>query len=588
MVYFAADNNLDANAMRNLYDMWQFISAAASDERIHLVAQIDRAPQNIPTTRYHFTGGDKGSVKAYAVEELGETNSGSAEALVDFVQWAVETRQLRAQRYMLVLWGHGKALDDGDGCDAAPQPTSSRLAVQGPLLKLQNLTREISALDAEEIRDILSGIGNTTVFGPDVVGPDNKPAAGSTTLGINNLPPDSLNNQELKRALADIREILGKKLDVLGMDACLMGLAEFYFQVRESVDYAVGSQETIPTDSWPYQPILKTFNTRPDAATPELAGEIVRHYVEHYKQAKPGASTTLSACDLSKFDGLQGGVSDLGATLARNLTDEVMMALAKARRRTQSFFVKDYVDLVDFCEKLREECDLQIVKDRCGAVIDAVQEGRFVISTAASMSLEKTAHGISIYLPTITSCYVGLDFSRATQWDEFLFAFMSRALNRTPLPTAGDGAGTAFRAMTPGGGASTPSTAKEIKMSTKVIVIAVTDRMGINDPKGNSIPFDAAGRNFVLVPAESEIFIPADSFLSTDSKKISEGTSTKTDAEVAILHDTVSPFLQLPAGTNLLDLNTGNFPPLPEGTRLNSTDGTPITVPPATNLKAIS
>ncbi len=583
MVYFAADNNLDANAMRNLYDMWKFISAVASDEKIQLVAQIDRAAQNIPTTRYHFTGGDKGSVKAYAVEELGETNSGSAEALVEFVQWAVETRQLRAERYMLVLWGHGKALDDGDGCDAAPQPTSMGLAVQRPLLKLQNLTREISTLDAEEIRDILSGIGNTTVFGPDET-----PTDATATTTKDGLPPDSLNNQELKRALAEICEVLGKKLDVLGMDACLMGMAEFYFQVRESVDYAVGSQETIPTDSWPYQSILKTFNTRPDASTPELAGEIVRHYVEHYKQAKPGASTTLSACDLGKFDGLQRGVGDLGAALAGNLTGEVMKALAKARRRTQSFFVKDYVDLVDFCEKLREECGLQIVKDRCGAVIDAVRKERFVTSTAASTSLEKTAHGISIYLPTITSCYVGLDFSRATHWDDFLFAFMSRALNRTPLHTAGDGAGTALQATTPGGGASTPSNAKEIKMSTKVIVIAVTDRMGISDPAGNPIPFDPAGRNFVLVPAESEIFIPADSFLSTDSKKISEGTSTKTDAEVAILHDTVSPFLQLPAGANLLDLITGNFPSLPEGTKLNSTDGTAITVPPETKLKAIA
>lgn len=583
MVYFAADNNLDSNAVRNLYDMWQFISAT-TDEKIHLVAQVDREAQNIPTTRYHFTGGDKGKFQAYAVEELKEeTDSGSAEDLVGFVRWAVETQQLRAHRYMLVLWGHGKALDDGDGCEAAPQPKIKPVVIQGALPQFQKFTKELSSLNAEQIQDILSGISNTDVFGPDKHPATVSGASG--TLGHNDLPPDSLNNLELKQALTEIRGILGKKLDVLGMDACLMGLAEFYFQVRESVEHAVGSQETIPTDSWPYMPILKAFNTKPDAETTELTGEIVRHYVEFYKEAKT-TGTTLSACNLGKSESLRSSVSELGQTLIANLTDEVMKALAKARRRTQAFFVTDYVDLVDFCEKLHEECDLQIVREKCQAVIDAVTKAQFVTSSMASKNLEKTAHGISIYLPVITSCYAGLDFSRETQWDEFLFAFMSRALNRQTLSANGSGAGAA---LTPGVAKSTLLASEEITMSTKVIVIAVTDKMGISDPDGNPVPFDptAVGRNFVLVPAELEILVPAASTIKADGTKISEGTSTKTNAEVEISHPTISPFLKLPAGAHLLDLGTGNFPSLREGTKLNSTDGTPITVPPNTILKGI-
>ena len=37
---------------------------------------------------------------------------------------------------------------------------------------------------------------------------------------------DFLDNQEMKQVLADTATLLGRKVDILGMDACLMSMAE--------------------------------------------------------------------------------------------------------------------------------------------------------------------------------------------------------------------------------------------------------------------------------------------------------------------------------------------------------------------------
>ena len=63
---------------------------------------------------------------------------------------------------------------------------------------------------------------------------------------------DFLDNVELKNALFNV----GRRIDILGMDACLMSMAEVCYQIRESVDYTVASEAEQELDGWPYEGFL--------------------------------------------------------------------------------------------------------------------------------------------------------------------------------------------------------------------------------------------------------------------------------------------------------------------------------------------
>jgi hypothetical protein len=64
---------------------------------------------------------------------------------------------------------------------------------------------------------------------------------------------DSLTLHELRDVFELVKKKLrGKKLDILGMDSCLMSMAEVYYQLVGSVDYLVGAEGFEPSGGWPY------------------------------------------------------------------------------------------------------------------------------------------------------------------------------------------------------------------------------------------------------------------------------------------------------------------------------------------------
>ena len=53
-----------------------------------------------------------------------------------------------------------------------------------------------------------------------------------------------------------------KVLAILGMDSCLMSMAEVYYQLVGNVDYLVGAEGFEPSGGWPYQRILDSLVRR--------------------------------------------------------------------------------------------------------------------------------------------------------------------------------------------------------------------------------------------------------------------------------------------------------------------------------------
>jgi hypothetical protein len=92
--------------------------------------------------------------------------------------------------------------------------------------------------------------------------------------------------------------VSGKGIDVIGFDACLMGMIEVAYELRNDCSYMIASQELEPGDGWEYNLILEKF-IQTEMTAPDLLSSAVDAYAQHYSAY---ADCTLSGIDLSKVD----------------------------------------------------------------------------------------------------------------------------------------------------------------------------------------------------------------------------------------------------------------------------------------------
>jgi hypothetical protein len=239
---------------------------------------------------------------------------------------------------------------------------------------------------------------------------------------------DFLDNLEMKKVVSGAAKLLKRKLDILGMDACLMSMVEVGYQLRVGAMFTVGSEETEPLDGWPYDTILAELAKKPEMNAKDLSTLIVNKYLASYDRD----SVTQSACDLSKADALANAVTGLASALKAKLGDTtVKQAILTARAQSQAYDVPDNIDLVDFCSLLQQAAVESTITDRCKEVISAATHGYLVAQGFKGAGL-KDSHGVAIYFPTVavSPLYAALDFSLKTGWDGFLKAYLTAVRSR--------------------------------------------------------------------------------------------------------------------------------------------------------------
>src|SRR5262249_23659463 len=122
---------------------------------------------------------------------------------------------------------------------------------------------------------ILSGHGSGAVG--DFLG-GNTPTA---RLAIRDLP------EVLESFTEQLKKINGKKkIDVLGMDSCLMSMAEVAYEVHRYVDFMVGAEGFERNSGWPYARLLELLMTSKDPlelSAEGMATAIVEDYTEYYE-----------------------------------------------------------------------------------------------------------------------------------------------------------------------------------------------------------------------------------------------------------------------------------------------------------------
>ncbi len=393
MVYMAGDNNLDGAALRDIAEM----AKAGSTKDVHILVQLDRL-EDQKTRRFRIT--PSGGFRKDCIETFSETNTGDPQILYSFCQWALENYP--ADRYALILWNHGSGWWE----DAKSRAAGTDPAVSASLAGMDKATGPAGRLPHRPLFRHAFPRAHRSICYDDTSG------------------GDALDNRELRVVLAGICALLGRKIDLLGMDACLMNMVEVAWQLRDSVQVIVGSEIEEPFDGWPYAEILSRLAARPRQDAAAFARWIVKSYLASYKGK--GETVTQSALDLCRIDDVVTKIDALsGALLAALDTDA--KPIAAARSNSPRFYDDNYIDLLCYARNLRKKAgpDLQA---KAEALIATLKPGRrrLILSQGKIGREVRGTGGLSIYFPgdRINPAYRALDFCADCRWPAFLERYL--------------------------------------------------------------------------------------------------------------------------------------------------------------------
>ena len=362
LVYLDGDNDLEYAAIDDINEMEQ----ATLPDSINVIVQIDRAfgydTSNgdwTTTRRYKIVHDTNTSIiSSQLIQDMGELNMGDPQTLINFANWGIQNYP--ANNYMLILWDHGSGW------------------------KNMNLSQ---------------------IF---------------KWVCYDNTNNDYITTIELRTALNSIYATTGKKLGIIAFDACLMGMTEIGYEIRDYVDIMVASEETIPGDGFPYNDILISLSSNPIISKESLSSLIVNKYVQSYSGGSQGYSNvTLSAINLNNISILSTKVSEL-ANLLIDSFSTFKTQINNARNNALKFADSDYKDLYHFTSLIKSNISDISIQNKSQEVLDSFSS---VIISEAHTSYYSNAHGLSIYYPwpaNYYNSYGNLLFAQDTLWDELI------------------------------------------------------------------------------------------------------------------------------------------------------------------------
>src|SRR6185369_842801 len=398
MVYMVGDTGLDYHGFTDLKEM----KRAGSTNEVALLAQFCRGVKNRPTKRYFLTKDSRdGSLAADVIEDLGETNPASPQTLADFFCWGME--RFPARHYLGVLWGHGNGANDET---------------------IPNLVTSIADEEnhEEQVVQTSQSLNRAIVISPS-----------ATAFDAFSL--DSLDCRKFKKALELVRSASGRKLDILGMDSCMMSGVEICYQVRDSVRLTIAPEGSGPVDGWPYDRVFGALVEKPTMEPAELASTIAQKFIVSYSDCE-GLAVTQAVCDLEKSERMAAVVDKLAETLLGKLDETAARnAMILARCQVQRYEHTEYVDLYDYCTLLSESSADVEIRAACNEVTKVIASEGIVIEALYQGEAMQYSYGLSIYFPLheVSRSYEQLDFARDTRWVAFLkeYVIKVRRPNRT-------------------------------------------------------------------------------------------------------------------------------------------------------------
>jgi len=243
---------------------------------------------------------------------------------------------------------------------------------------------------------------------------------------------DRLDSTELKNALVSIKTTLGRNIDVVWFNDCLMNSIEVAAQVYPYADYMAGSETASWTGTWDYTPIIAALRNNPTMTPQALAIKIT----ELGTPIDDAGSRTqsMSSIDLSKVADLVNTVNNFSIQL-KNKLYKYRTEIETARSQCDYYEgpyggqTQRLIDLYQFAYKIKYYIPDSTIDSVADSIMDKIGPsggaiGKVVMKERHSASAS-FCHGLGVYFPSVYSSYAssytdGTDFTANTQWDEFL------------------------------------------------------------------------------------------------------------------------------------------------------------------------
>src|SRR3990167_4562625 len=402
IIYIAGTNDLEPFVWPNVRQL----ARIGSNEFCNIVVQINEKNKNKPTKRYLIVKNKAILLNTDDAQAGIKLDSGDEKTLIDFCSYCLDN--FPSEKAALILWNHGSGYID-PGIAKTPNIEGEFFSFNPDNLMLE-INRNIEFLETIMLKE-------------------------SRGICFDEAHRSYLTNTKVAKALNAITKKLGKPIDLFGLDACLMAMAEFAILVQPYCKIMVASQEVELGWGWAYHTAFARFAT--EALSPEeFANEIVESYRLAYKDITP--DYTLSACHLEKFDQLDKNISDLALILMECINNQKkdsvksIIQFCRSRKECTHFEEPSYIDIGHFYRNVLEHCSkmeiqnnktflLQQLKEKLKEGINLMDEAVFVKANGKNLA---KATGLSIYFPHqtkyINTSYQKSIFAQNSEWINLL------------------------------------------------------------------------------------------------------------------------------------------------------------------------
>ena len=293
--------------------------------------------------------------KVTKVQDLGEIDMGDYRQMVNFMKW-VKTNY-PAKKYILTIWNHGSGWKQAG----------------------KGIVRGISYDDSSN---------------------------------------NHITTEQLGMALSEINKVLGQKIDILNMDACLMQMAEVAYVCRDFCRFIVASEDVEPGKGTPYDDVFTHLKN--GMAVDVFSRLWVKAFVDSYNNGSQGyESCTQSAINMTAMNTVKDAVDGFAKAA---MSGDFRADFAKVLSQVQKFEYKENIDLIHFTRLVKSLVKDEGVQTACTKLLSAMEKAVHANATVdASM---KNAFGMAIYFPSSSYSFDGkyreLAFCRASLWDDMI------------------------------------------------------------------------------------------------------------------------------------------------------------------------
>jgi hypothetical protein len=239
----------------------------------------------------------------------------------------------------------------------------------------------------------------------------------------------SLDTIELGRVLKLAKTAIGHKVDLLGMDACLMSTLEVAYEVRGEAAIVVGSEETEPGAGWDYAALLRGLAAAPTMGAKELGQLAVTSYIASYQTSQDQWPVTQCAVDTAHIEVPCKAVDALERALRPQLGINWPKLLSAQKASVKIEASLQLVDVASLCHNLTTAPLGSSVRGSAQAVLDAIKPGGYVVAAGHLGREVEGCGGVSLYMPGpmehVSPYYKDLSFAKKHRWDELLKEYHS-------------------------------------------------------------------------------------------------------------------------------------------------------------------